>query len=110
MKKLLLILLFAPLVSFGQVQQQATQVNLRSSTTNIKQRELVVTEPTTNVKVPITVDFNDYTHLAMVDFKSLTLKPKALYKLYAERLSSTPLVLLNPFVVNKKLAKKDKTF
>lgn len=112
MKKLLIILLLLPLASFGQQKQAQAVVNKISvDNTSVVQRALVTTEPTTKIVVPLEVDFNNYTHLAMVDFKSIgTTKPKKLYKLYEERLSSTPLILLNPFEVDKNKAKKDKTF
>ena len=41
MKKIFLLLLFIPLVSFGQTQQQASQtkVNVQSFSSNINQRD-----------------------------------------------------------------------
>ena len=66
MKKLLILLLFIPLVSFGQdklIIQSNTNV---SSSTNIE-RELVLTDLKTTIKTPLTADLSVYTHILLVD-------------------------------------------
>jgi len=73
MKKFLLLLLFIPLVSFGQEQTQATvvqQYTTNSSSTRVE-NELVLSEKNTTIKVPLTVDLNNYTHLALVSVTSM---------------------------------------
>ena len=67
MKKLVLVLLLIPLVSFGQdevtVIQSKTSV---SSTTNIE-NELVLSDEKTTIKTPLTADLSNYTHILIVD-------------------------------------------
>ena len=66
MKKLILLLLFIPLVSFGQdevtVVQSKTSI---SSETNIE-NELVLSDEKTTIKTPLTADLSNYTHLLLV--------------------------------------------
>tara|TARA_B110000211_G_scaffold224021_1_gene274620 strand:- start:438 stop:992 length:555 start_codon:yes stop_codon:yes gene_type:complete len=66
MKKLLLLLLFVPLISFGQdditVVQSKTSI---SNETNIE-NELVLSSEKTTIKTPLTADLNNYTQLALV--------------------------------------------
>ena len=57
MKKLLLLLLFIPLISFSQVQQ----VNIRN------ERNLSLSPEKIKVRTPISVDLYNYTHIAIVD-------------------------------------------
>ena len=66
MKKLLLLLLFIPLVSFGQdklIIQSKTNI---SSSTNIE-NELVLSDLKTTIKTPLTADLSVYTHILLVD-------------------------------------------
>ena len=59
MKNLLLLLLFIPLVSFGQdklIIQSKTNV---SSSTNIE-NELVLSDEKTTIKTPLTADLSNY--------------------------------------------------
>ena len=69
MKKLILVLLFIPLVSFGQdevtVVQSKTSI---SSETNIE-NELVLSDEKTTIKTPLTADLSNYTHLLLVNVK-----------------------------------------
>ena len=66
MKKLIILLLFIPLLSFGQdevtVIQSKTSV---SSSTNIE-NELVLSDEKTTIKTPLTADLSNYTHLLLV--------------------------------------------
>ena len=71
MKKLLLLLLFIPLVSFGQdklIIQSKTNV---STSTNIE-NELVLSDLKTTIKTPLTADLSVYTHILLVDVNMLT--------------------------------------
>ena len=63
MKKLILLLLFIPLVSIGQ--DDVTVVAVKSETkinTNIE-NELVLSDEKTTIKTPLTADLSNYTHL-----------------------------------------------
>ena len=114
MKKLLIILtLLSNYCIYSQIQRQAqvqaTSVNVSSTT--IQQRELVLSEPSTIVNVPLQVDLNNYEKLLLVDIKSIGLSTeKYLYNLYEERLLSSPLKIVNPVKFDKKKFKKNRMF
>ena len=59
MKKLIL-LLFIPLVSFGQ--NQKTYV----SSVSVDENELALSEQSSNIKTPLNADLSNYTHLLLV--------------------------------------------
>tara|TARA_B110000977_G_C10717356_1_gene353778 strand:- start:10 stop:525 length:516 start_codon:yes stop_codon:yes gene_type:complete len=109
MKKLLLILMFVlvPMVSFCQIQSQAIQENLRR--TAVK-KQTVVLKSSTKIITPKTVDFNDYSHLALVTINNLGASTKGWYRIYQERLLGSKLVILNPFKVDEKKAAYDHNF
>ena len=65
MKKLILLLLFIPILSLGQ--DQTTVVGVKSTTKIVNERELVLSEASTNVRVPLTADLNNYTHILLVN-------------------------------------------
>ena len=115
MKKFIVLLMFIPLVSFGQ--DQTTIVGVESTTKIVNERELVLSEKQIDVKTPITVDLNDYTHILIV--KGLTRKPvsKAINKYFymnksslstiESTLSSSIFEILNPYTYDKKKYKKE---
>ena len=104
--------------SFSQVYQGTkvgTKVNVTNKTVN--ERELVLTEPKTEIRVPLEVDLYNYTHLVLVEINSISGNPKryggremSTYNLYEDRLSSSPLKIINPVKVSKKKWKKDPLF
>ena len=73
MKKLLLLLLFIPIVSFGQddvtVVAVKSETNVSSKTTI--ENELVLSDEKTTIKTPLTADLSNYTNLLLVDVKIL---------------------------------------
>ena len=74
MKKLVLVLLLIPLVSFGQDDVTVLAVKNETSfrsTTNIE-RELVLSDEKTTIKTPLTADLSNYTHLLLVDVNITT--------------------------------------
>ena len=101
MKKSLLILLVVPTVSFSQVQTQSIQIDAQS--TNDKE-QIIVLESSTEIVTPKSVDFSDYSHLALVTINNLGSSTKGWYKIHEERLLSSPLTILNPFKVDEKKA------
>ena len=115
MKKLLIILtLLSNYCIYSQIQRQAqvqaTSVNVSSTT--IQQRELVLSEPSTIVNVPLQVDLNNYEKLLLVDITS-KISPstvKSVYNLYEERLLSSPLKIVNPVKFDKKKFKENRMF
>mgnify|MGYP001599557172 CR=1 FL=1 len=107
MKNLLLILLVVPIVCFGQTQTQATQEDVQ--TVGVK-KQTVVLASSTKIITPKTVDFKDYSHLALVTINNLGASTKGWYRIYEERLSASPLVVLNPFKVDEKKAIYDHNF
>ena len=67
MKKLIILLLFIPLVSLGQEEVTVVQSKTNiSSETNIE-NELVLSDEKTTIKTPLTADLSNYTHLLLVD-------------------------------------------
>ena len=72
-------------------------------------------EPSVKVKVPLTVDFNDYTHIALVgvDYwvKGIGIfSNKAAYKKVEKLLNYSFLEVINPVEKDKKKFKKNKMF
>tara|TARA_B100000780_G_scaffold263980_1_gene218275 strand:+ start:344 stop:856 length:513 start_codon:yes stop_codon:yes gene_type:complete len=106
-KKLAFILTFILIISFHQSYSQDLKVNTRI--TNFKKKSLVL-ESKTKIITPIKVDFNNYTHLVLENINNLGSSSKGWYKIYEERLSESPLTILNPFKVDKYRAIKDHTF
>lgn len=103
--------------SFSQVNQGTnvgTKVNVTNSTVN--ERELVLTEPKTEIKVPLEVDLNNYTHLLLVDVTTGNyenvgvFRSKIDYKRLENQLMSSPLTIMNPVKVSKKKFKKNPIF
>tara|TARA_R110002153_G_scaffold162539_2_gene315102 strand:+ start:2557 stop:3105 length:549 start_codon:yes stop_codon:yes gene_type:complete len=124
MKKLFLLLLLIPLVSFGQdevtVIQSKTSV---SSSTNIE-NELVLSDEKTTIKTPLTADLSNYTHLLLVDILihsyseyfygnngvgTLVYQAGA-YKEVKNYLGLSAFTVMNPYEVDKKRFKKNLTF
>ena len=64
MKKLILLLLFIPLVSFGQ--DNVTVVGVKTETKIVNERELVLSEASTKVRVPLTADLSNYTDILII--------------------------------------------
>ena len=66
MKKLIILLLFIPLVSFGQdklIIQSKTNISSKTTIEN----ELVLSDEKTTIKTPLTADLSVYTHILLVD-------------------------------------------
>ena len=121
MKKLLLLLLFIPLMSFGQeditVVQSKTSI---SNETNIE-NELVLSSEKTTIKIPLTADLSNYTHLALVKVNiqtsgfSRAFTERLSYKLENEfgyvpveqLLSMSILEIINPYDFDRRRFKKD---
>ena len=109
---LTLVSLFCFNLTFSQVVGQQTKVNVNTSNNSysVQQRELVTSEPKTEIKVPLEVNLNDYTHLVLVDINSLSGRDKSTYNLYEDRLMSSPLLIINPVKVDKRKFKKNPMF
>ena len=115
MKKLILLLLFIPLVSFGQTVLKSTTNTNISSETNIE-NELVLSDENTTIKTPLTTDLSNYTHLLIID--------ATLYSDWAEDyvgwrnefirlenlLSLTVFEVMNPYRVDRKRFRKESNF
>ncbi len=121
MKKLILLLLFIPLVSFGQEQTQATviqQYTTNESSTNIE-NELVLSNEETTIKTPLIIDLNNYTHLCLVRVNikgrygfidssySLAERNKYAYAPVQNLLSMGLLQVVNPYKFDAKRFRKD---
>tara|TARA_R110002124_G_C8741961_1_gene497493 strand:+ start:140 stop:688 length:549 start_codon:yes stop_codon:yes gene_type:complete len=125
MKKLLFILFVFPLASYGQqaqgqaqAQAQATQVTVKSTTVNpvdynvgIAARAAAMNESSTEVITPLTVDFYDYTHIALVAATcSGGGKDKDCYNVISDMFKFSPLTIINPRDYNKKRFKKNPAY
>jgi hypothetical protein len=73
-------------------------------------KQTIVLASSTKIITPKTVDFKDYSHLALVTINNLGASTKGWYRIYEERLSASPLVVLNPFKVDEKKAIYDHNF
>ena len=124
MKKLFLILLLVPMVSFGQqptyenpypqpikVQVQtktnpwATPANNRTTVIN-RNVAPAAAAPSTKVITPLEVDLYEYTHIAMVDMNHCYFsRNKKSYNYFEEVLMSSPLSIINPTSDKKKFKK-----
>ena len=107
MKKLLLILLLLPLVSFGQqAQAQSTKVQVVNAVDyNIGLAAVAdaMSDASTTIKVPLSINLKDYTHMAIVDVTGPTGKRgKAYFKAAYRGLLSSPLTIINPTSNKKK--------
>lgn len=106
-KNLVVVLLFVSQVSLGQNQNQAA-LEISKSKKLKKQKNPL--KASTKVIKPMTVDLNDYSHVALVIIKNLNSSSKGWYGIYQERLSASPLKILNPFDVDEKKAIYDREF
>ena len=115
----LILLLFIPFVSYGQ--NQTTVVGVKTTTQIVNEREIVLSEPSTNIRVPLTADLGNYTQIALVNVElvpwnqhgglanPIRIKRHS-YELVAEALSFSSFEVLNPIEVDKKKWKKDNAF
>ena len=112
MKQLILLLLFIPLLSFGQEQTQATviqQYTTNRSSTNVE-NELVLSEEKTNIKTPLTADLSIYTHVLIVNVTNIYGQMNKTEAQDLEKmLSLTIFKVMNPYKVHKR-AKKEPSF
>ena len=118
MKKLILLLLFIPLVSFGQdpvVVAVKTQTNSFSRTD--VENELVLSNEKTTIKTPLTADLSNYTHLLIVSSVIKSQRFQNHYEVWdvaynqiEELLSLSVFEVMNPYKVNKKRWKKEPNF
>jgi len=69
-------------------------------------------EPSTVIKIPIEVDFNNFTTIALVGIGNIggIFGPKLSYKAVAKALEFSPITVMNPIEENKKKFKKNKMF
>ena len=132
MKKLLLVLLFVPLISFGQqpikVEVKSTVKTEKSfsemmndganaraaattaaaaATTAAAARATAKKNETTEIIIPLETDLYNYTHIAMVDMNHVYMgRKKASYNWFEkEVLTLSPLTIVNPTSDRKKFKK-----
>ena len=110
MKKLLLLLLFIPLVSFGQDEVTVIQSKTNiSSSTNVE-NELVLSEKSINIKTPFTADLSKYTTILLIDVNRFWNGNQHNYSSISDVLSLTVFEIKNPYDVDKKRFKKEPKF
>lgn len=118
MKKLILLLLFIPLVSIGQEEVTVIQSKTNiSSSTNVE-NELVLSDEKTTIKTPLTADLSNYTHVLIVNSTLVAWgtwgnrfsMDREVTKKLENLLSLTVFEIMNPYEVNKKRAKKEPNF
>ena len=129
MKQLALILLFIPIGLFAQADQKDETLKKETDTEKSHSRMYLILEkkhaeeaaektaedaarsaameaPLSEIIIPLEVDLNNYTHLALVSLNGRTGRDKAIYNSVASTLMSSPFVIVNP-TENKKLFKKN---
>jgi len=120
MKKLILLLLFIPLVSFGQEEVTVVQSKTNiSNSTNIE-NELVLSDEKTTIKTPLIIDLNNYTHLALVrvnlkggyydtftDESSTAVQNRDAYEPVEKLLSMGLLQVVNPYKLDVKRFRRE---
>ena len=118
MKKLLTIIavLFITAPAYAQ---ETINVNVKKDVTVSKsimeiatERAAAMSEPSTVIKTPIEVDFNNFTTIALVGIGNIggIFGPKLSYKAVAKALEFSPITVMNPIEENKKKFKKNKMF
>ena len=138
MKNLLFLLLFIPLVSFGQGDclngsniysgepcgngvKVKVETNVKQQT--VVQRALNLSDEKTTIKTPLTADLSNYTHLLLVDFTLATSAMDYTGKMHrvfynndssSKKLKNMLLLaifeIMNPYEVDKKRFKKEPYF
>jgi len=89
---------------------QTTNMSVQNRMTNIQPRQLNTSEPSTKIITPLETDLNEFEKLVMVDINTLNGRTKYWYNMYEERLMSSPLRIINPVKVDKKLFRKNPLF
>ena len=118
MKKLL-ILLTVLFITAPAYAQETINVNVKKDVTVSKsimeiatERAAAMSEPSTVIKTPIEVDFNNFTTIALVGIGNIggIYGTKSSYKAVAKALEFSPITVMNPIEENKKKFKKNKMF
>ena len=135
MKKILLLFILTPIISVAQVDTDAYKIKSPYSTekknTEVKQEvnisnqksaaEIAIERqraqaeiaaamaaPSIETIVPLNVDLNNYTHIALVSLNNRGKKKN--YEDCVKGFGNSPLSVINPFVYDKKRAKKNFRF
>ena len=138
MKKLIILLLIVPVVSFGQVQVQnnsSTQATdfIRQNSQNAITKMYIMMENQHNrgkdgaaranlmapagqeIKIPLTIDLNNYTTIALVGVTYVHPSGKkssnrGTYRNFEQLLINSPFTILNPATYDKKKFRKNSRF
>ena len=138
MKKLILLLLILPIISFGQVQVQnnySTQATdfIRQNSQNAISKMYIMMENQHNlgqdgaaranlmapagqeIKIPLTIDLNNYTTIALVGVTYVHPSGKkssnrGTYRNFEQLLLKSPFTILNPATYDKKKFRKNSRF
>ena len=100
MKKIFLLLLFIPLVSFGQTQQQASQtkVNVQSFSSNINQRDYADRMPAVLDEIkPNSMNLDEVEGFVLVKVSHTRGKRavKEMIKVFKEQFANTPFKIID---------------
>ena len=120
MKKLILLLLFIPLVSFGQTYDNTVvKVDNYTNTSTRVENDLVLSNEKTTIKTPLILDLNNYTHLALVrvnikyndyafsENENTAVQNRRAYKPIQNLLSMGLLQVVNPYELDVKRFRKE---
>ena len=138
MKKLILLLLILPIVSFGQVRVQnnySTQATdfIRQNSQNAISKMYIMMENLHNrgqdgaaranlmapagqeIKIPLTIDLNNYTTIALVGVTYVHPSGKkssnrGTYRNFEQLLLNSPFTIINPATYDKKKFRKNSRF
>lgn len=120
MKKFLFLLL--SLLTFGQDNVTVVGVSSKTTNTTLVENELVLSESSTSIKTPLTIELENYTHILIINYtyihkwtNSLGPQSRIQSNKYGNRklsdaLSLSPLIVLDPYEVKKSKARKDSSF
>lgn len=108
MKKLLLLLLLIPVLSFGQ--DEVTVIQSKTSVSTNIENDLVLSEKSINVKVPFNADLSKYTTILLIDVSRFWNRDEFNYSSISDVLSLTVFEIKNPYDIDKKRFKKEPNF
>ena len=105
----------AEIIQAGQANAAAAATAKAAADTAAAAAAAAMSEPTTEIKTPLTVDFYNYTHIAIVDatyavFNGRSGADKNTYADMVSRLGNSPLTVINPREYSKKKFKKNMRF
>ena len=73
-------------------------------------RAAAMSEPSTNIKTPLSEDLYDYEAIAIVDVTLINSSKRYNYDYFSESLSNSPLTIINPTKYDRKKFRKNRKY